>query len=132
MVLSRFTLEPTDPAGKPSLRGLPTGRLTFGGNGDPARRFFFVLPFGRPGRRLSGGAVRAQSRRCTGPISRAACLLLRVVARYRLGLVLVRQRRIEYMVVVAMAGRLHGIIHGGKNRMEKTEEKIRRLWSCRC
>lgn len=43
---------PTEPAGKPSLRGLPTGRFTlgsaFGSTG------FLPLPLGLPGRRLAG------------------------------------------------------------------------------
>lgn len=42
---------PTDPAGNPSLRGRPTGRLIF--VGVPSK-FFFELPLGRPGRRLTG------------------------------------------------------------------------------
>ena len=47
---------PTDPAGKPSLRGRPTGRLILGRGGGTPSKFFFELPFGRPGRRLTGSA----------------------------------------------------------------------------
>ena len=47
---------PTEPAGKPSLRGRPTGRLILGRGGGPPSKFFFELPFGRPGRRLAGSA----------------------------------------------------------------------------
>jgi hypothetical protein len=43
---------PTDPAGSPSLRGRPTGRLTLGGASGSTG--FFPLPFGRPGLRLTG------------------------------------------------------------------------------
>jgi len=50
-------LGPTEPAGKPSLRGRPTGRLILGRGGGLPSKSFFELPFGRPGRRLtdSGG-----------------------------------------------------------------------------
>ena len=72
-------LGPTEPAGKPSLRGRPTGRLILGRGGEPPSKSFFELPFGRPGRRLTdsgglplvGGAAAAPgaSRTCltTGP-----------------------------------------------------------------
>lgn len=55
---SWFTLRaPTDPAGKPSFRGRPTGRLilsvtTVGSGSD-----FLPLPLGRPGLRFRGGAL---------------------------------------------------------------------------
>lgn len=39
----------TDPAGNPSFRGLPTGRLGFGTLRSTS---FFPLPLGRPGVRL--------------------------------------------------------------------------------
>ena len=45
-------LGPTDPAGRPSLRGRPTGRLILGG--ALGSMGFLPLPLGRPGRRLTG------------------------------------------------------------------------------
>jgi hypothetical protein len=54
---SRFLDGPTEPAGSPSFRGRPTGRLAFAGEGLAVpSRVFLVLPFGRPGRRLIGSA----------------------------------------------------------------------------
>lgn len=44
----------TLPAGRPSFRGLPTGRLTLGGAAGSISNDFFVEPFGRPGPRLAG------------------------------------------------------------------------------
>jgi hypothetical protein len=52
--LAFVRLGPTEPAGKPSFRGRPTGRLILGCAGAVPNKFFFVLPFGRPGRRLTG------------------------------------------------------------------------------
>lgn len=48
----------TEPAGRPSFRGRPTGRLTLvtGSAASPAGVGFFTLPFGRPGLRLTGVA----------------------------------------------------------------------------
>lgn len=54
-MVSLFNLPgPTEPAGSPSFRGLPTGLLILGGKISPASKFFFVLPFGRPGRLFVG------------------------------------------------------------------------------
>lgn len=51
----------TEPAGKPSFLGRPTGRLTlFAGSmtspPSPKRTGFLTLPFGRPGGRFTGVA----------------------------------------------------------------------------
>jgi hypothetical protein len=55
----------TEPAGSPSLRGRPTGRLSFGGAFGSIS--FFPLPLGRPGVRLTGVAVKGFS--AAGPFS---------------------------------------------------------------